>query len=297
MAQWETLEVLPVVKAYPEASKKYRTTVCVAAVTIPEGRWVRLYPVRFTAYSEEKQFKKYQPFEVRAVRNESDPRPESYRIDEDTIRITGPIVDTKDDWSERKRLLYGARVSSLCELQRLQKVERKSLGMIRVGQVTGFRTVEADEEKFREANDQHEYAISPDLFNEEKLRVEALPFKFQYAFCCTDPTCRGHNCSVLDWEAYALYRRMVGKWGESEAVEKVRQKYVDFICGSDKETYFYMGNMKAHPGSFLVLGAFYPSISNSPTLHEFEDLDPATRTEVPDKPAPPAPDTPLFSDD
>jgi hypothetical protein len=287
MAQWETLEVLPVVKAYPEASKKYRTTVCVAAVTIPEGRWVRLYPVRFTAYSEEKQFKKYQPFEVRAARNESDPRPESYRIDEDTIRITGPVVDTKDDWSERKRLLYGARVSSLCELQRLQKVERKSLGMIRVARVTGFRTVEADEEKYREANDQHEYAVS----------LEALPFKFQYAFRCTDPTCRGHNCSVLDWEAYALYRRMVGKWGESEAVEKVRQKYVDFICGSDKETYFYMGNMKAHPGSFLVLGAFYPSISNSPTLHEFEDLNPATRTVVPDKPAPPAPDTPLFSDE
>ena len=297
MAQWETLEVLPVVKAFPEASRKYKTTVCVAAVTIPDGRWVRLYPIRFTSYSEEKRFKKYQPFEVRATRNASDSRPESYRIDEDTIRISGPVVDTKDDWSERKRLLYGARVSSLCELQRLQKVERKSLGMIKVDRVTGFRTVEADEEKFRDANDQHEYAASPDLFNEEKLRVEALPFKFQYAFYCTDPACRGHNCSVLDWEAYALYRRMVGKWGGIEAVEKVRQKYVDFICGSDKETYFYMGNMKAHPGSFLVLGAFYPSISTSPTLHEFEDLNPSTRTEVPEKAAPPEPDTPLFSDE
>lgn len=137
MAQWETLRVLPVVKAYPEASKKYRTTVCVAAVTIPDGRWVRLYPIRFTAYTESKRFKKYQPFEVRAARNESDSRPESYRIDEDTIRISGPVVDTKDDWSEHKRLLYNARVSSLCELQRRQRVERKSLGMIRVKQVTG----------------------------------------------------------------------------------------------------------------------------------------------------------------
>lgn len=297
MAQWETLRVLPVVKAYPEASKKYRTTVCVAAVTIPDGRWVRLYPIRFTAYTAGKQFKKYQPFEVRAARNESDSRPESYRIDEDTIRIIGPVVDTKDDWSERKRLLHDARVSSLCELQRRQRVERKSLGMIRVDRVTGFRTIEADEEKFREANDQHEYAVSPDLFNEEKLRVEALPFKFQYAFFCVDPTCRGHNCSVLDWEAYALYRRMVGRWGTSKAVEKVRQKYVDYICGSDKETYFYMGNMKAHPGSFLVLGAFYPSISGSPTLHEFGELDPTTRTEVPSKLAPPELDTPLFSDE
>lgn len=292
--EWETLRVLPVVKAYPEASKKYRTTVCVAAVTIPDGRWVRLYPIRFTAYPEEKRFKKYQPFEARAMRNESDPRPESYRIDEDTIHILGPPVDSKEGWSERKRLLHGARVSSLCELQRLQKVAGKSLGMVQVDRVTGFRTVEADEDKFRQADEHHEYAVSPDLFNEQRLRVEALPFKFQYAFRCTDPTCRGHNCSILDWEAYALYRRMVGRWGADEAVDKVRQMYMDFICGPDKETYFYMGNMKAHPGSFLILGAFYPS--NSPTLHEFSRLDPTTRTEVPTKPTPAEPDPNLFSE-
>jgi hypothetical protein len=82
-------------------------------------------------------------------------------------------------------------VSSLCELRRLQKVEGKSLGMIRVGGVTGFRTVEADEEKFRQADEIHEYAVSPDLFNEQKLEVEALPFKFLYSFRCTDPDCRG----------------------------------------------------------------------------------------------------------
>lgn len=293
---WEKITVLPVVKAYPEASRKYRTTVCVAAVTIPDGRWVRLYPIRFTAYPEAKRFKKYQPFEVRAARNEGDSRPESYRINEDTIRIKGPPIESKDGWSERKRLLYKARVSSLCELQRLQKIEGKSLGMVQVDRVADFRTVEADEEKFRRADEQHQYAVSPDLFNEHKLRVEALPFKFQYAFHCTDPTCRGHNCSILDWEAYALYRRMVGRWGEGEAVEKVRQMYVDFICGSDKDTYFYMGNMKAHPGSFLVLGAFYPSISDSPTLYEFVEMDPSTRTEVPVKTKPESPPT-LFSDD
>jgi hypothetical protein len=293
MAEWETIRVLPVVKAYPEASKKYKTTICVAAVTIPDGRWVRLYPIRFTAYPPEKRFKKYQPFEVSAVRNHVDKRPESYRIDEGTIRILGPVVDTKNDWAERKRLLYGGRVASFCELQRLQKVEKKSLGMVRVGKVTRFRTVDASEEKVRWADEMHhEYAVGPDLFNEEKLEVEALAFKFMYSFRCTDETCRGHNCSVLDWEAYALYRRMVGRWGEDQAVEKVRQMYVDTICGPDKETYFYMGNMKAHPTSFLVLGAFYPKKTESPTLYE-SDLDPNTRTEIPSKASEPAPD--LFS--
>ncbi len=294
MEDWIKIRVLPVVKAYPEASKKYKTTVCVAAVTIPDGRWIRLYPLRFTAYPKEKQFKKYQPFEVRAKRNERDSRPESYRIDEDTIRLLGPQVGTKDNWSERKRLLYGTRTSSLCELQRLQKVKRTSLGMIQVTHVTDFRTIKTDEDKFRQADKQHEYAVSPDLFNEEKLKVETLPFKFQYAFLCADPNCRGHECSVLDWEAYALYRRMVGRWGEDTAIEKVRQMYVDFICGPNKDTHFYMGNIKAHPGAFLVLGTFYPKISDSMTFYEFEETDPSIRTVVPPKPASPDPDPALF---
>jgi hypothetical protein len=293
VAEWEKLKVLPIVKAYPETSKKYRTTVCVAAVTIPEGRWVRLYPIRFTAYPEEKRFKKYQPFEVLATRNVNDPRPESYRIDEDTIRLLGPPIGTGDNWAERKMHLYKARVSSLCELQRLQKVERKSLGMIPLDQVTDFRTVEADEDEFQQADEQHEYAVSPDLFNEEKLRVEALPFKFQYAFRCTDPTCRGHRSVIVDWEAYALYRRMARQHGQEEAVKKVAHKYVDFICGPDKETYFYMGNMHRYPGSFLVLGTFYPKKSDARTFWDFEEMDPTARTTVPPRPSPPEHD-PLF---
>jgi hypothetical protein len=88
---------------------------------------------------------------------------------------------------------------------------------------------------------------------------------------------------------------MVGRWGEEEAVEKVRQMYVDTICGLDKETYFYMGNMKAYPRSFLVLGAFYPKISHSPTLDEAEELDPSTRTAVPPKPRAPEPELGVFS--
>lgn len=206
-------------------------------------------------------------------------------------------MDTKDGWSERKRLLYDARVASLCELQRLQKITGKSLGMIRVGKVTGFRTVEADEKKFRAADELHEHAASPDLFNEHKNRVEPLPFKFLYAFNCTDRDCRGHNCQILDWEAYALYRRMVRQHGEKEAFKKVRQMYVDIICAFDKETYFYMGNIKAHPTAFSVLGTFYPKVGGRPTLYEFEEINPTTRTEMPAKAAPQPPDPALFPDD
>jgi hypothetical protein len=89
---------------------------------------------------------------------------------------------------------------------------------------------------------------------------------------------------------------MKAKWGEEGAFEKVKQKYVDEICGPDEETYFFMGNMHRYPGSFLVLGTFYPPLGVSPTLFEFKELDPTTRTEVPRRPTFPSapPDPTLF---
>ena len=296
MQEKVSMRVLPVVKAYPEPSETYGETVCVAAVTIPDGRWVRLYPIRFNDYPTEKKFKKYQIFDVDAVKAEKDPRPESYRIEEESIRLLGEPVGTGDGWAERKRLLRRATVSSLCELQRLQKVEKKSLGMIRVREVTGFVRNEADPDKYETSERSLEYVANSDLFIDRKLRMEGLRFKYQYRFLCADPSCRGHGCSIVDWEAYELHRKMRDKHDEETAFEKVKHKYVDDICGPNKETYFFMGNMRFHVGSFLVLGAFYPPASDSPTFFEFEELDPSIRTEVPDKPAPAEQDATLFPD-
>jgi hypothetical protein len=128
--------------------------------------------------------------------------------------------------------------------------------------------VETDEEKYNRADEKYENAAVPDLFNENKLRVEALSFKYQYWFLCTDPSCKGHRCSIIDWEAYELHRKMREQWGEDKAFDKVRQRFVEDICGPDKETYFFVGNMMLHPRSFLVLGTFYPKISDSPTFFE-----------------------------
>lgn len=268
MVEKRKLRVLPIVKAYPEPSERYGTTVCVAGVTVPEGLWIRLYPIRFMQLNENQRFKKYQIIDVVATKSERDSRPESYRVDEESIRVIGQPISTGGEWSERKRRLRLAPVVSLCELQRLQKADRTSLGMIRVREVTKFCTVEANKAKFQRADDKYEYAATADLFNENKLRVEALPFKYQYWFRCTDGACRGHKSSIIDWEAYELHRRMIKRWGESKAFEKVRQKYVDDICGPGKDTHFFMGNMQQHPGSFLVLGTFYPPVSDSMSLFE-----------------------------
>lgn len=257
---------MPVVKAYPEPSKTYGTTVCVAGVRIPEGDWVRLYPLRFTELPKEQAFQKYQPFEAVVEKRAADKRPESYRIREESIRVLREPVTTEKNWHIRWPYFENAVVPSLCELRRSQEREGKSLGMIKVREVTGFRKVEADQEKFEKAQRRYEYAAMPDLFNENKLQIEPLSFKYQYQFLCTDPSCKGHRTSIIDWEAYQLHRKMVAEHGPEEAFEKVRHKFVDVICGEDKDTYFFMGNMARYPKDFLVLGTFYPKLEAMDSL-------------------------------
>jgi hypothetical protein len=39
---------------------------------------------------------------------------------------------------------------------------------------------------------------------------------------------------------------------------KVREKYLDELCGSDKDTHFFVGNHSRFPNTFMVLGVFWP---------------------------------------
>ncbi len=82
--EWVEREALITVKAYPNPSAKYHETVCVAAITKEEG-WIRLYPVQFRSLPEEQRFKKYQRVRLRIAKHERDARPESYRLDENSI--------------------------------------------------------------------------------------------------------------------------------------------------------------------------------------------------------------------
>lgn len=79
-------KVLITVKAYPNPSKKYQETVCVAGVTKEEG-WIRLYPVSFRHLPKGVQFKKYQLVRLRMRKHEGDNRPESFRPDQHNLQL------------------------------------------------------------------------------------------------------------------------------------------------------------------------------------------------------------------
>ena len=242
-------DVLITVKAYPNPSKKYRETVCVAGITREEG-WVRLYPITFRYLPQVARFKKYQIVRLRMGKH-SEGRPESYRPDQDSFR-PGEIISTKNAWHGRKEWLLPKASSSMCEILKLQHESGKSLGMFKPKDAPELIIEKADKEWGDIVRQLH-------MFEEPRKPLEPIPFRFKYRYICDDPHCNGHEQTIVDWEACELYRKLRDSEDTEYAIHaKMEQKFVDQLWGQDKDSYLFVGNQLAHPRSFIVLGVFWP---------------------------------------
>jgi len=118
--------ILVVVKTYPNPSKKYQETVCVAGVLLDDPpSWIRLYPVPFRGLPQNQQFKKYTIIEAEICKNPQDVRPESYKVNAESIQ-TIETIDTENNWRQRKEYLLPLTDSSMCQIQKEQKQTQKS---------------------------------------------------------------------------------------------------------------------------------------------------------------------------
>src|SRR3989338_1699543 len=113
----QTRKVLATVKAYPEISAKHGETVCVAGIDVDTGSWVRLYPIPFRDLEAYRKFKKYSIIEVRGERPKDDNRPESCKIDRDSIKIQEWLDTDNGTWTKRGQYVLPTVSRSLCEIQ------------------------------------------------------------------------------------------------------------------------------------------------------------------------------------
>src|SRR4051812_41718399 len=74
------------VKAFPQHSQKYEETVCCAGVT-DAGQLIRLFPITYRRLSAENRFDRFDQIEATLTKSTSDARPESFRVDHDSIRV------------------------------------------------------------------------------------------------------------------------------------------------------------------------------------------------------------------
>jgi hypothetical protein len=263
------MRVLPVVKAYPVIDPVSQTeAVCVAGLSMDRPRrWIRLFPLDYRGLVYAKRFKKYEVIDLDASKSTKDSRPESFTPVLDSITV-GEFIDT-DSGTWRRRLPFFDAVEdeSMCEIQRRQKAERKSLGVFRPADVVDLKVVAA-EEGFAEA--QRALLNQASLFGDRagddaRAALEPLPVKARFAYRCSDRACPGHNQSLIDWELGALYRSLAEKGDDESTIHgKIRHKFFEQYCSTRYDTRFITGSMLKHPGSFLILGLVHPRRAQRP---------------------------------
>jgi len=267
--------ILITVKTYPTLSAKYGELVCTAGLR-ENGSWIRIYPVPFRSLEEYQKFEKYRIIEAQVIRNPKDPRPESHKVNFESLALTETKLSTADGWRERRNwiLARGKVYQDLSELITLANNHNHlSIATFKPSRILDFKaepqTPDWDENKI--ATLQHA-SLQGDLFLEWQPRsvtrfVKKLPWKFSYRL--EDALGRESTMMIEDWEIGALYWNCI-KAGvkPEEAVAKVRQMYFENF--RDKDLHLFLGTTREWHGRgknpFVVIGAFYPPIQNQPEL-------------------------------
>jgi hypothetical protein len=264
MAVMTTMRVMILVKAAPVLTSALRESMCVAAMSLDEPpRWIRLHPVPFRDLEDNTKFRKFQEVTVNVIRPRSDRRPESWTPIEGTI-VPGATIGTEHAWSTRRQRL--ARLDSdptMCDLVELNRSgsgpDTPSLAVVRTREAPRFVIRERDAEQLAKWRARAQAIDSqPSLFEDPgqtKAPFEVIPWRFSYRYHCLAPDCSGHDQTVVDWEAVALYRNVRSR---TDWRELMRRKFEDELWASDRDTVLLVGNMEQRPWNFLVLGVFWP---------------------------------------
>lgn len=248
---WEKKKVLVIVKTAPYIIRSGREVVCTAGIDLSTGKWLRLYPIQFRNLSISKRYNKFQIIEAKVKFDKSDigQRPDSYKIDQDSIR---PLfrLNTANDWNEINKLFFPTVSKSLEEIYKEKDKTGISLGAFKPKKVTNFeiKKVQNDKQTRRQA------VLQIDLFN-PKTPLKIPPYDFIYTFYCNDSECRGHNSKFIAWEIKETSRKWIAIYGK-DWKRKLKQRFFNFLF-LERDTWFIVGT-NAMSGKFMLIGYYSP---------------------------------------
>lgn len=248
--------ILIVVMTYPHPSRGYNELVCTAGIT-DSGEWVRLYPVDYRYRPSHQRFRKYQWISVQleAQGQGNDRRKESRKPNLDSITLIGEPLSTKNGWAERRQIIDSMPCRTLDELKSLYNTDQTSLGIVRPRKVLDLEVRRASDPDWKP--EWRQLFTQKTLFGDEQKPLRKLPYTFHYVFECEDSD-KPHTAMCEDWELGVLFLKESERLGSEEAAaESVRKKFLNEICGPDKDTRFFMGTYFPY-NTWLVLGLFWP---------------------------------------
>jgi len=252
-------ELLILTKTYPSPSAKYRETTCVAAVN-SAGQMRRLYPVPYRLLDGANQFQKWEWIKASISTTDGDARPESRRIDTDSIQRDGNVIKPKDgDWSERVRWIQPHIVPNFAALEARRQATGETLGFLRASKIIELKITPIKQADWTEAD---KIKLTQDgLFDSIEIKqrhaLRKLPFDFHYRYeCATTGTPETNTHKLTDWEIGALYWNCEKSYGPDGWEAKFRHRLeTDF---AKKDLLLLMGTIHRFPDQWLIVGIVYP---------------------------------------
>lgn len=232
-------EAIVIIKAAPQIGQRHGETVCCAGIDL-YGNWLRLYPVSFRLLEDGKKFGRWDRIKFKWRRPHDDIRPESRRVDQDSIEILSELKKT-----ERERFLAKSIVTSL---QR-ERDAGKSLALLKP-EIMEFVAEKKTVPEIAEETARFEaLRAQTDLFAKQTTPYRPCPYRFRYRYRTEDGE-RFGTCQ--DWETEATFFNWSREYGESGAVDRIRR-----VFGEEyprKGMVLAMGTHSQYPDTWLING-------------------------------------------
>jgi hypothetical protein len=261
-------KVLITVKTYPTLSSKYDELVCTAGF-LEDGSWIRIYPIPFRKLEYDKQYSKYDWYEIDLERNTSDFRLESYKPKSvvEKFQKIGEIKADGDSWQHRRKIVLKNVYTNMSQLitQAKDITKYTSLAVFKPKQILDFKIEKVEREWDKKKFDNLKArAQQLNLFRNSDNPfevVQKLPYKFSYKFISDDTIER--TMMIEDWEIGQLYWNCLKRHegNEAKACEDVKKKYFDDFAKT-KDLYLFLGTTREFhliaPNPFVIIGTFHP---------------------------------------
>lgn len=238
--------VIVLVKALPHAGKKHGETVCCAGVT-EQGEWRRQFPIHFRRLRS--KFSRWDIIEYEYRFPENDKRPESRRVQEDSIQVIRKIPP-----KERAPFLASVVVQST----EIAAARGQTLALIRPKKLQFKPKKKTLEELSAEQSAYRDAASQGSFFDKELAELQPCPYAFKFVY--EDELGGSHTSTCDDWETAAMFFRFEKEYGEQITLEKMRRTFeIDY---PSKGMAFAMGVHSQYPKIWLLVGVL--RIDDSP---------------------------------
>jgi hypothetical protein len=252
-----------IVKAYPEPSRKYGSSICTAGL-VDDKEWIRIYPIDLNYYLRHKTtFKKWTLIEADVEpKKEKLNRKESHRVNEDSIVLVDNALAggslKKKEWDSRNKILLKMLAPSMAHLEKVKQEKNISIGLIKPKAFKFYLRDDIENIEVEEAKN-----FQSTLFGERLITPDKIPKKFAYKFYCQDEKCncnvnkRPHDMICEDFELLESFRQWRKIYKDFNNLEtKLVEKYYDFMK-KKRELYFIVGTTHLF-GTWVIIGLYYP---------------------------------------